>query len=238
MEHAGTDMSSVHPGIVETFRTLYRREPRLFYAPGRINLIGEHTDYNDGFVMPFAIDRGVTVAACPGMKDRIDVYSLDFQESLSLDLNAPRSTSIGTWRVYVEGVARCLISRGVKIQGTNLIVSSNLAMGAGLASSAGTRSRSYERTLSDLQSESAPMEIVLTAQQAEHEFAGTESGIMDPYISLLGRRDSCLLLDCRSLQSTPLPLPFGYALVVCDTNVKHKLASSSTTSAKRNVVRA
>lgn len=215
------------PAIVEAFRNRHGREPRLFHAPGRINLIGEHTDYNDGFVMPFAIDRGVTVAAARRNDPLLSIYSMDLEKSADIDMRAPDPGHRGTWLDYVEGVARMLSRRGVEIPGADILVSSSLTMGAGLASSA-----AFEIALGILFCALAdqgidPMEIVLAAQETEHRYVGTQSGIMDQYISMFGKADSCLLIDCRSLTSQAIGFPAREeTLLVCDSGIKHELATS------------
>jgi galactokinase len=213
--------------IVEIFRKRYCAEPRLFYAPGRINLIGEHTDYNGGFVMPFAIDRGVTVAAARRMDPLLSIYSMELEQKAEIDITSPAPRHSGTWLDYVEGIVRTLSRRGVEIPGADILVFSSLAMGAGLASSA-----AFEIALAimicGLAGQSPePMEIVFAAQETEHQYAGTQSGIMDQYISMFGKSGSCLLLDCRSLSSHSIEFRSeNETLVVCDTGVKHALATS------------
>ena len=213
--------------IVEIFRKRYCAEPRLFYAPGRINLIGEHTDYNGGFVMPFAIDRGVTVAAARRVGPLLSIYSMELEQKAEIDITSPAPRHSGTWLDYVEGIVRTLSRRGVEIPGADIQVFSSLAMGAGLASSA-----AFEIALAimicGLAGQSPePMEIVFAAQETEHQYAGTQSGIMDQYISMFGKSGSCLLLDCRSLSSRSIEFPSeNQTLVVCDTGVKHALATS------------
>ena len=215
------------PAIIEAFRSRHGRDPRVFRAPGRINLIGEHTDYNDGFVMPFAIDRSTTVAAAPRTDPLLSIYSLDLQKHADVDITSPDPGHRGTWLEYVEGIMRTLARRGVVIPGADIVVSSSLEMGAGLASSAdfeislGTMLCALSGNTID------PMEIILAAQETEHQYVGTKSGIMDQYISMFGKADSCLLIDCRSRTSRIIGFPaLEEALLVCDTGVKHELATS------------
>jgi galactokinase len=220
---------SEHParGLLDQFRLRYGQHPRLFYAPGRINLIGDHTDYNEGFVLPFAIDLGVSVAAAARTDRRLLLYSVQLDEDADIDLDLPEQRRQGTWTDYVEGVARCLESRGARLGGANLLVSGNVPLGAGLSSSAALEIALALALcrLSNIQLD--PLTIVLAAQEAEHEYVGTHSGIMDQYVATFGKSHSCLLLDCRSLQSTMVPLRVAdTALIVCDTGVKHQLASS------------
>src|SRR5215216_1285677 len=122
--------------LVEEFEKRYSAAPRLFQAPGRVNLIGEHTDYNEGFVMPFAIDRRTVVAGTPRDDSTIEVYARDLDESAAIDLNGPRTARRGNWLDYVEGTARCVAHRFGRVAGANLIISSTVPIGAGLSSSA------------------------------------------------------------------------------------------------------
>jgi len=215
------------PTIIEAFRKRYARDPRLFYAPGRINLIGEHTDYNGGFVMPFAIDRGVTVAAARRHDPLLSIYSVELQQEAQIHITSRAPLHSGTWLDYAEGIVRTLSRRGIEISGADILVCSSLAMGAGLASSA-----AFEIAMAIMicglgEQSPDPMEIVFAAQDTEHEYAGTQSGIMDQYISMFGKSGSCLLLDCRSLVSRSIGFPAeNETLVVCDTGVKHALATS------------
>lgn len=213
--------------LLNEFRVRYAQEPRLFYAPGRINLIGEHTDYNEGFVLPFAIDLGVSVAVAARGDRRLLFYSVQLDEDAVIDLDLPEQRRRGTWLDYVEGVARCLESRGARLVGANLLVSGNVPLGAGLSSSAALEIALATALcqLSNIRLD--PITIVLAAQEAEHRYVGAQSGLMDQYVATFGKAHSCLLLDCRSLKSTLIPLrPADTALIVCDTGIKHKLAAS------------
>jgi galactokinase len=215
------------PAIIDAFRSRHGRDPRVFRAPGRINLIGEHTDYNGGFVMPFAIDRSTTVAAARRTDKLLSIYSLDLQKQAEIDIMSPDPGHRGTWLDYVEGIVRTLARRGVNIPGADIVVSSSLVLGAGLASSA-----AFEISLGTMlcalsESNLDPVEIILAAQETEHQYVGTKSGIMDQYISMFGKADSCLLIDCRSLTSETIGFPaLEEALLVCDTGIKHELATS------------
>jgi galactokinase len=209
------------------FRKLYEREPRLFGAPGRVNLIGEHTDYNDGFVLPMAIDRE-TVAAAAARDDRtVRVHSLNLDESREFNLDDEPQARRGIWLDYVEGVARVLESRGAKIGGADIMLSSDVPVGAGLSSSAALE-LSVGLSLSVLSgAEVERVSLALAGQQAEHTFVGTLCGIMDQLVAALGRRAHALLIDCRSLEVEAIPMKMeGVAVVVCDTRVKHELSSS------------
>jgi galactokinase len=210
-----------------SFRKLYGAKPRLFSAPGRVNLIGEHTDYNDGFVLPMAIDRETVVAAAARDDRRVRVYSLNLDESGEFDLDWPGQGLRGLWLDYVEGVAHVLESRGALLSGTDMVISSDVPAGAGLSSSAALELSVGLAlvTLSGAKVELAS--LALAGQQAEHTFVGTKCGIMDQLVVALGRSGHALLIDCRSLEVEPIPMNIqGVAVAVCDTRVKHELSSS------------
>jgi galactokinase len=209
------------------FRERYGREPRLFRAPGRVNLIGEHTDYNDGFVLPMAIDRETVVAAAPRADRRVRLFSLNVDESFEFDLDRPGARQRGIWLDYVEGVAHALEARGVALRGADLAVSSDIPVGAGLSSSAALEV-SVGLALSSISgAEVGRVTLALAGQSAEHEYVGIKCGIMDQFIAALGRAGHALLIDCRSLEAKLIPFDTSeVAVVICDTRVKHELSSS------------
>lgn len=212
--------------LTQNFWYSYGREPLLFGAPGRVNLIGEHTDYNGGFVLPAALDRE-TVAAITLREDRkIYVRSLNINKSVEIDLDAPEKKLTGTWTDYVEGVARVLESKGYKLRGADILIMSDVPTGSGLSSSAALEV-SVALALSEISGHSIDRkEIALISQRAEHEYVGAKVGIMDQFVAAMGEPGLALLIDCRELTSTPVKLSDDVAIVVCDTNVKHNLASS------------
>jgi galactokinase len=213
--------------LIQTFQDQFHEQPKLFHAPGRINLIGEHTDYNDGFVMPFAIDRGITLAVSPRSDRLLIVHSIEFRESIQIDLKLPERRASGNWSDYVEGIARCLLERGCKVTGANIVISSSISIGSGLSSSAALEIALAFSLLSLNDQYLDPLDVVLLAQEAEHRYVGTLSGIMDQFVAMFGRRNNCLLIDCRSLQYRALSLQsLQAAFVVCNTGIQHQLASS------------
>ncbi len=207
------------------FQHRYGADPRLFRAPGRVNLIGEHVDYNDGFVMPLALDRETVAAIAPRADRLVKVYSRIYDECAEFDLDgAPHRQG---WVRYVEGVARVLESRGVRLRGADLIIDSDVPLGAGLSSSSALEISVELAFLSITGEKLEPTQMALLAQQAEHTYGGVKSGIMDQMIAVLGKHGTALLLDCRSLQTTYVPLDYSRAaIVICDSHVKHELASS------------
>src|SRR5688572_14302497 len=184
-------------GLIHAFKHLYGHQPRLFYAPGRVNLIGEHTDYNEGFVLPFAIDRGTTVAAALRNDDWIHVRSLALGKAERFQLSSSFNTEAKSWLTYVEGMLRSLAASGVAVQGMDLLIGSNLPLGSGLSSSAALEVAIGFAACAIAQQVPEPLTIVSAAHEAETNYVGTKSGIMDPYVSVFGRREFCLLLDCR-----------------------------------------
>jgi len=200
---------------------------RLFRAPGRVNLIGEHTDYNDGFVMPVAIDFFTQIVLFPLEARVLEFYSENFKEKVVLDFdNLPKSRS-RHWSDYVVGVALMLIREGYQLRGARLMITSDVPIGSGLSSSAALEvATAYALMMSSgLNIERA--ELARLCRKAENEFVGARVGIMDQFISFFGEADRALLLDCRSLKFEHLPLRLQAQLVICNTMVKHDLASSA-----------
>jgi galactokinase len=195
-------------------------------APGRVNLIGEHTDYNDGFVFPAAIDRATAVAIGGRDDNRLVMFSGTVAGECAFPLDRLYPTERRSWTDYLVGVASLLQSRGETLRGANLAIHGNVPRGAGLSSSAALE-MSTAFALTGFNGISLPpVEIITLCQRAEHEFAGVHCGIMDQFIACLGRRSHALMLDCRSLAYELIPLPPGVTLVVCDTTVRRALASS------------
>ena len=198
--------------------------PRLFRAPGRVNLIGEHTDYNDGFVMPAAIDFFTQIVLSPLDAPVLEFFSENFKEKVVLDFeNLPQSRR-RHWSDYVVGVALMLLREGYKLRGARLTIKSDVPIGSGLSSSAAIEvATAYALALgSDLKIDR--VELARLCRKAENEFVGARVGIMDQFISFFGAADRALLLDCRSLESEHLPVPPSAQLAICNTMVKHDLA--------------
>jgi galactokinase len=194
-------------------------------APGRVNLIGEHTDYNGGFVLPMAIDRWVSLALAPRSDRRVRVASAEFEETteFSLDDLGPRGSG---WTHYVKGTAWALAEAGHALEGWEGVVSGDVPMGAGLSSSAAFE-MAVARAFTCVSGFAwDPVAMALVAQRAENAWVGVGCGIMDPLISGCGRAGHALLLDCRSLESRPVPLPAETAVVVLDTATRRSLSHS------------
>jgi galactokinase len=220
--------------LAAEFETHFGRTPRLYRAPGRVNLIGEHTDYNDGFVMPIALDRSTWVAAAPGNDRAIVVRSREYAQTVTMTIGdqpeSPEGITSGHWSDYVRGVASVLDTSGA-----DLLVATDVPIGAGLASSAALEV-AIGYALLDLANAPAAVEagaredidltaLALACQRAEHAYAGTRCGVMDQMIACHGRADHALMLDTRTLQCRWLPLPARVRVVVCNTMVTHQLAA-------------
>jgi galactokinase len=215
--------------LLADFRARFEGEPRLFSAPGRVNLIGEHTDYNGGFALPMAIDRRTYVAAAPRADREVVVRSRNLAADFRFHLDVPGAPRRGVWGDYIEGMARALMARGATLGGADLLLESEVPAGAGLSASAALELAVGDALIAI--SGAPPLDrkaLALAGQFTENEYVGTQSGIMDQYVGALGRAGHALLIDCASLEARPVPLSLGEAcFVVCDTRVKHALASSA-----------
>jgi len=213
--------------LIDDFNKRFGAAPRLFRAPGRVNLIGEHTDYNDGFVMPFAIDRDTVVAGRHRDDRRIEAVAADLDEDGSVDLEAPPQKKRRSWLDYVEGTARSIEEKFGRLAGAEILISSDVPIGSGLSSSAALETSIGFALLSLSGIEVDREQLAFAAQKAEHEYAGIRSGIMDQFASSFCTRGNPMLLDCRSLHREQIPFETpDVATLVCDTKVKHELAST------------
>jgi galactokinase len=208
------------------FVNLFGVQPTLVAtAPGRVNLIGEHTDYNDGFVMPSAIDLCTRVAASPRQDQKLAVRSLQFPGDFTFDLDNLPTHHLGQWCDYVLGVAVVLRQNGHTLPGANLLVNGDIPMGGGLSSSAAIEVATALALLS-LTDKTLPLpEVAKLCQKSENTFIGARVGIMDQFVSCLGKAGNALMLDCRSLDFQLIPIPDHARMVICNTMVKHEHAS-------------
>ena len=209
------------------FAERYKTDTRLFSAPGRVNLIGEHTDYNEGFVLPVAANLRTYVAAAPRNDNTVRVYSCDVDDEVTFQLNQEEIKARG-WFNYVYGVARVLQDQGHRLLGANMVVSSEVPRGAGLSSSAALEI-AFGFALLKLSGDKIDLfQLAIAAQRAEHLFVGTKSGLMDQLTATFAEQNQALLIDCRSFEMTILPLHMpDTEVVICDSKVKHELASSA-----------
>jgi galactokinase len=199
---------------------------RTFRAPGRVNLIGEHTDYNDGFVLPSTINFCTWVTLIPLEELSLEIFSENFNEQVNFDLTDSDPTPRGHWSDYVIGVAVMLQRAGYALKGAKLRIRGEVPVGSGLSSSAALEVASACALVANSGHNIDRAELAKICRQAENEYVGARVGIMDQFVSLHGRAKMALLLDCRSLEYKLVPLSEEAQIVVCDTMVKHELASS------------
>jgi len=212
--------------VLGEFERIFGGVPRLFRAPGRVNLIGEHTDYNEGFVLPTAIDKE-TIAGARIRSDRtVAVYACEKDESVTIDLDGPGEKRRGSWVDYVEGAIRCIDEIAKLPRGAEIVISSSIPIGSGLSSSAALEV-SVALAMAKLNEiDISSEDIAFASQKAEHDYVGTRSGIMDQFASVFGKEGHAVLIDCRSFERTFVPLNLGEAsIIVCDSGVHHNLAA-------------
>ncbi len=227
---------SLKDKTVPIFQKQFGGTPSHFFrAPGRVNLIGEHTDYNDGFVLPCAIDYETVIAARPRDDQQMVVVAADYEEQrtdFKIGPNIEPDEAV-LWSNYVRGVVWSLVQRGHTLRGAELVIAGNVPQGAGLSSSA-----SLEVAVGTALSQLSGLDldgqtIALVGQQTENDFVGVNSGIMDQFISALGQRDHALLIDCRSFEYRPVPLPSDVAVIIANSNVKRGLVDSEYNTRRR-----
>ncbi len=212
--------------IAEQFRAKFGANPRVYRAPGRVNLIGEHTDYNEGYVMPVALGFYCWVAISPRDDQKLVISSDGFSDTAEVELDSPEIHPRKTWSDYPVGVALELKRAGVPLRGANLLIHGEVPMGAGLSSSAAIEVATALALAEQSGHSPDRVQLALLCQKAENEFVGARCGIMDQFISLHGRKNHALLLDCRALDFELVAIPECVRLVICNTMVKHEHASS------------
>jgi galactokinase len=228
MPDANPEIENNVQSLARNFAARFGTSPRIYQAPGRVNLIGEHTDYNDGFVMPAAIGFHTRVAVAARPDRKLMICSENYSEQVEFDLDHLPAVRAAHWSDYVVGVVQMLMRSGSRLSGVSMLVDGNVPQGAGLSSSASIEV-AVAFALLDLGRPGDPVTPNRTAlarlcQQAENEFVGARCGIMDQFVSSHGERGHALLLDCRSLEYRQLPLPDDVVLAVCNTMVKHSIA--------------
>src|SRR4030081_517645 len=232
MHNTNLEVESSAHAMGQRFVQLFGESPRIYQAPGRVNLIGEHTDYNDGFVMPAAIGFCTRASVAPRPDRKLVIHSDNYSEQVEFNLDHLPATRSGHWSDYVIGVVKMLLRSGKKLGGANLLVDGNVPQGAGLSSSASIEV-DVGYALVDLATDRPRLDqtkldrtrLALLCQQAENEFVGARCGIMDQFVASHGERDHALLLDCRSLEHRVLPLHGDARLVICNTMIKHNHAT-------------
>lgn len=214
--------------LTSAFRNTFGKEPQLVLrAPGRVNLIGEHTDYNNGFVLPAAIDKEITFAISLSDNGNFHLFATDLDESYTFNPNALRISEDKKWANYLIGVVAQYQKKGHQVPPLNIAFGGNIPLGAGLSSSAAVEC-GLAYAINELMALNlSKAELAHMAQKAEHEFAGVQCGIMDQFASIMGKKEHVIRLDCQSLDYSYFPFPMdAYQIVLCDTQVKHSLASS------------
>ncbi|MBJ6369838.1 galactokinase [Snuella sedimenti] len=211
-----------------SFIDMYGEEPLLIFSPGRINIIGEHTDYNDGFVFPAAVNKGIVAAIQKSDAINCVAYAVDKDESIEFSLNAIKPLAEGRWENYVFGVIAEIKNRSKVIGNFNIAFGGDIPGGAGMSSSAALEN-SVVFGLNELFDLGlSKEEMILISQKAEHNYVGVKCGIMDQYASMFGIENNALLLDCRTVEARPYEIDFkDHQLLLINTNVKHSLSDSA-----------
>ena len=212
--------------LAEAFIQRFQDQPLIFKSPGRVNIIGEHTDYNEGFVLPGSIDKYIYVAVSKRTDNTINLFAVDYQETFTTEITGiVKSTT--QWANYILGVVDQLQKSGCQLAGFNLMIDGDIPIGAGLSSSAAVECACIFALNEIFGLGLDKIKMIQLAQKAEHVFAGVNCGIMDQFASMLGKKDHVIKLDCRSLEYEYIPFKLeGYKIVLFNSNVKHNLASS------------
>jgi galactokinase len=220
-------MSILSDQIKHIFLENFNQEPIIVRSPGRVNLIGEHTDYNGGFVLPAATDKAAYLAIFPSESETCTWISLDMNSQVSLDFNAIKPLQTDTWANYILGVVQQFENRGMKVPPFNCVIAGDVPIGSGMSSSAALES-AVGFAINHLNNFGLDSKtLAKLVQQAENEFIGVKCGIMDMFASIHGKENHVLRLDCETLDFQYFPLNLGdYKIVLFDTNVKHNLAES------------
>jgi galactokinase len=220
--------SGLASAVVEAFDQAFGYPSvRLYRAPGRVNLIGEHTDYNDGFVLPMAIDRAVWLAAAPRSDRQVRVRAVTLERDDLFALDGLRPSREAHWANYVRGVLAMLELAGHRLAGLDLAYSGDVPIGAGLSSSAAVEMAVAAAARDLFSLDLSPLDLARLSQRAEHEFTGTQCGLMDQLISAVGQEGQAMLIDCRAFTWQPVPLPHDAVVVVCDTGRRRGLVDSA-----------
>jgi galactokinase len=220
-------MEPLEKEIRSQFISLFHKEPLLVRSPGRINLIGEHTDYNDGFVMPAAIDKQIIFAIAPSDSGQSSVYAVRYKQQVTLDTENPQKVEKPAWANFLLGILHQLKKENMPVMPFNCVFGGDVPLGAGLSSSAALEC-GFAFALNELYQLNMPkMELIKIAQWSEHNYVGVMCGIMDQFASVMGKEDHVIVLDCRSLTYHYSPIDLKeHTIILCDTKVKHSLVDS------------
>lgn len=213
--------------VKNIFQDKFEENPIVIFSPGRINIIGEHTDYNDGFVFPAAVDKGIYAAFQKSSSNNSTVYAVDLDDFFSFSIFSIQPLAKGSWMNYILGVISEIQKNGKAIGNFNIVFSGNIPAGSGMSSSAALENSIVFglNELFDLGLSKKGM--IFISQRAEHNYVGVNCGIMDQYASMFGKRDHALLLDCRSIEAQPFKIDFDtYEFMLINTNVTHSLSDS------------
>lgn len=214
--------------VANSFKKHFKAEPLLIFSPGRINIIGEHTDYNEGFVFPAAVNKGIVAAIQKTDRDKSIAYAMDLDSEVKFDLNKLKPSKEGSWENYVFGVIAEIQNRNKVLGNFNIMFKGNIPGGAGMSSSAALENSITFGLNEIFELGLTKEEMILISQKAEHNYVGVKCGIMDQYASMFGVKNHALLLDCRTVKAKPYKIDFkDYQLILINTNVKHSLSDSA-----------
>ncbi|GAB1858036.1 galactokinase [Flavobacteriaceae bacterium MHTCC 0001] len=214
--------------VKASFIKIFKQEPLLIFSPGRINIIGEHTDYNDGFVFPAAVDKGITAAIQKSDSGKCTAVALDLDSTIEFELDKLKPSKEGSWENYVFGVVAEIQNRNVVIGDFNIVFKGDIPAGAGMSSSAALENSVVYGLNEVFELGLTKHEMILISQKAEHNYVGVKCGIMDQYASMFGIKNNALHLDCRTVVSKPYEINFkDHQLMLINTNVKHSLSDSA-----------
>lgn len=214
--------------VTSEFINIFKKNPLLIFSPGRINIIGEHTDYNGGYVFPAAVDKGIAAAIQKSDTGKSTAVALDLNSKVEFDLNNLKPSKQGSWENYVFGVVAEIKNRNKVVGDFNIVFKGNIPGGAGMSSSAALENSVVFGLNKLFDLGLTKTEMILISQQAEHNYVGVKCGIMDQYASMFGIKNHAILLDCRSLKSKPYKIDFkNHQFILINTNVKHSLSDSA-----------
>lgn len=222
-------MSCIKDNLVSRFKTLYNANPEMFFSPGRVNLIGEHTDYNNGFVMPFAINKGTFIAITKRDDNIINVYSENLDDSASFNIDDIKQVLSNTWQNYIKGTINIIKEEfSADIKGADIYIFSDLPFGAGLSSSASLNTAIAYAYNEIYKLNISKLNLAKIAQKVEHDYIGTKCGLMDQMACIFSQKNSATMIDCNNDNYTNIPFELDeVSILIADTNIKHNLAESA-----------